>query len=77
MIQTTIRKKLLKTIFTGIIASLSVMSIALKPKPSLGAERISFSLPVLGEFHLSVDSLEVFAEQGTITPEFQFYARSS
>ncbi len=75
MIQTTIRKKLLKTIFTGLLASLGVMSMALKPKPSLGAERISFSLPVLGEFHLSVDSLEVFAEKGTITPEFQFYAR--
>ncbi len=75
MIQTTIRKKLLKTIFTGIIASLGVMSMVLKPEPSLSAERISFSLPVLGKFHLSVDSLEVFAETGTITPEFQFYAR--
>ena len=80
MIQTTTRKKLLKIkllkiIFTGLLASLGTMSIALKPKPSLGAERISFSIPVLGEFHLSVDSLEVFAKEGTITPEFNFYAK--
>ncbi|MGK7896996.1 MAG: alpha/beta hydrolase, partial [Xenococcus sp. (in: cyanobacteria)] len=45
-----------------------------KPKPSLGAERISFYIPVFGEFDLSVDSLEVFAKEGTITPEFNFYA---
>ena len=72
MIQSSTRKKLLKFIFTGLLASL--MSIAVKPKPSLGAERISFSVPIFGEFHLSVDSLEVFAKEGTITPEFDFYA---
>ena len=49
--------------------------MALKPKPSLGAERISFSLPIVGEFYLSVDSLEVFAKEGKITPEFNFYAK--
>ncbi|MGK7949937.1 MAG: alpha/beta hydrolase [Xenococcaceae cyanobacterium] len=51
------------------------MSLALKPKPSLGAERISFTIPIFGEFYLSVDSLEVFAKEGEITPEFNFYAR--
>ena len=75
MIQTTIRKKLLQLIFTGLLASLGTMSMALKPKPSLGAEQISFSLPVLGEFHLSVDSLEIFAKEGTITEDFEFYTR--
>ena len=75
MIQNTTRKKLLKIIFIGLLASLGTMSMGLKPKPSLGAERISFSLPVLGEFHLSVNSLEVFAKEGKITPEFQYYAR--
>ena len=76
MIQTTTRKKLLKIIFTGLLAtSLGAMSIALRPKPSLGAERISFSLPFLGEFYLSVDSLEVFAKEGKITKDFEFYTR--
>ncbi|WP_238568953.1 alpha/beta hydrolase [Xenococcus sp. PCC 7305] len=45
-----------------------------KPKASLGAERISFYLPIFGKFNLSVDSLEVFAKEGIITPEFNFYA---
>ena len=72
MIQSSRRNKLLNIIFTGLLASL--MSIAVKPKPSLGAERISFYFPVLGKFSLSVDSLEVFAKEGRITPEFNFYA---
>ena len=72
MIQLKINKKLLKIIFTGLVMSL--MSLALKPKPSLGAERISFAIPIFGEFYLSVDSLEAFAKEGIITPEFNFYA---
>ncbi len=75
MIQTTTRKKLLKIVCTGILASLGTMSMALKPKPSLGAERIVFSIPILGEFYLSVDSLEVFAREGKITRDFNFYAK--
>ena len=74
MIPHKMRKKLLKIIIMTLLASLGTVSMALKPKPSLGAERISFSLPVFGEFHLSVDSLEVFAKEGKITPEFAFYA---
>ena len=74
MIQTT-KKKLLKIILTGLLASWGTMSLALKPKPSLGAERISFFLPIFGEFHLSVDSLELFAQEGKITPELDFYAK--
>ena len=66
MIQSSTRKKLMKVIFTSFLASLGTMSMTLNPKPSLAAERISFSLPVLGEFHVSVDSLEVFAKEGKI-----------
>ena len=73
MIQISTRKKILKVIFTSLLASLGVM--LLKPKPSLGAERISFSLPIFGEFHLSVDSLETFAKEGKITQDFEFYAK--
>lgn len=72
MINSIISKKLFNIFFTGLIASL--MSLTWKPQPSLGAERISFSIPIFGEFSLSVDSLEVFAKEGIITPEFNFYA---
>ncbi|MEL7408862.1 MAG: alpha/beta fold hydrolase [Cyanobacteria bacterium J06558_2] len=60
---------------TSFLASLSALFIVLKPKPSLGAERISFSLPVLGEFKLKIDSLETFAQDGTITRDLKFYTR--
>ena len=75
MIQKSLQKKLIKTVCTGLLAGLGILSWAAKPKPSLAAERISFVLPVLGEFYLSVDSLAVFAREGTITPEFNFYAK--
>ena len=74
MIQRFYQQKLFTTVLS-LLASLGVMSIALKPKPSLGAERISFYLPVFGEFHISVDSLETFAEEGRITKDFEFYAK--
>ena len=67
-------KKVFATMLS-LFASLGVISTILKPKPSLGAERISFYLPIFGEFKLSVDSLEVFAESGKITKEFDFYAK--
>ena len=72
--QKSTQKKLFKAILTGILAGLGTF-IALKPKASLAAERISFSLPIFGEFHLSVDSLETFAKEGEITREFNFYAK--
>ena len=72
MIQPSIRKTIVKIFCTSILTSL--MSLTFKPKASLGAERISFSIPIFGEFYLSVDSLEVFAKTGEITPEFNFYA---
>ena len=47
----------------------------LKPAPTHAAERISFSIPILGEFYLSVESLEIFAREGKITPEFAYFAK--
>ncbi len=73
MIHSLISKKLFKITLTGLLASLGMM--VLKPKSSLAAERISFTLPIFGEFNLSVDSLEVFAKEGKITKEFNFYAK--
>lgn len=75
MIHTPAIKKLSKLIVMSCLAGLGTLSVALKPKPSLGAERISFNLPVLGEFHISVDSLDIFAKEGRITQDFAFYAR--
>lgn len=75
MIQFSIRKKILKPILIALLTTLGTLSIVLKPKPSLSAERISFFLPVLGEFNLSIDSLETFAKEGTITREFALYAK--
>ncbi|MBE9125648.1 alpha/beta hydrolase [Coleofasciculus sp. LEGE 07092] len=51
----------------GILALLSAI-------PALGAERIKFFYPPFGEFSISVEDLELFAEEGTITDEFAFYA---
>ena len=48
--------------------------IALKPRSTTAAEKITFPLSILGEFQLSVDDLAVYAQDGTITPEFAYYA---
>lgn len=69
-------RKRLKIIYTGVLASLAVISVALKPKPVVGEERISFSLPVLGEFHVSVDSLELFGKEGKIANDLKLYSYS-
>ncbi|MDJ0592930.1 MAG: alpha/beta hydrolase [Pleurocapsa sp. MO_226.B13] len=47
----------------------------LKPQPVTAAEEISFSRSFLGEFKLSVEDLAIFAQDGTITSEFAYYAK--
>lgn len=47
----------------------------LKSLPVNAAERISFSVPIWGKFDISTDSLEIFAQEGRITPEFSYYAQ--
>ena len=54
--------------------SLGLLSTFMTATPSWGAERISFFYPPYGEFSLSVEALEKFAEEGKITDEFAFYA---
>ena len=73
MISGSLGKQIFKITTTGLIATLG--AIVLKPQVTLAAERISFTLPVFGEFNLSVDSLETFAKEGKITKEFNFYAK--
>ncbi len=41
----------------------------------LAAEKITFFIPPLGEFAVSVDSLVIFAEEGRITEDFRLYAK--
>ena len=55
--------------------SLGMLSTALSAVPALGAERIAFFYPPFGEFSISINALEVFAKQGKITNEFNFYAK--
>lgn len=55
--------------------SLGLLSTILTATPGLGAERISFFFPPLGEFSLSADSLELFAKEGKINNELGFYAQ--
>ena len=55
--------------------SLGLLSTFITAIPGLAAQRLSFFYPPFGEFSLSVDSLEIFAQEGKITNEFSFYAR--
>jgi predicted dienelactone hydrolase len=54
--------------------SFGILSAVVTPSLGLGAERIAFSYPPFGEFSLSTNSLELFAKEGKITNEFNFYA---
>ncbi|MEA5580749.1 alpha/beta hydrolase [Nodularia harveyana UHCC-0300] len=54
--------------------TIGILSILATATPGLGAERISFFYPPYGEFSLTVEALEIFAQQGKITNEFSFYA---
>ncbi|AFY32877.1 alpha/beta hydrolase [Calothrix sp. PCC 7507] len=61
-------KKLIKYLSFGLLSTLMTAT------PGLGAERISFFYPPFGEFSLSVESLELFAKEGKIDSELEFYA---
>jgi predicted dienelactone hydrolase len=52
-----------------------IFSILLTPNRSLSAERITFYYPPLGDFSVSTYDLEVFANTGKITTDFDYYAR--
>ncbi|WP_107669369.1 alpha/beta hydrolase [Cyanothece sp. BG0011] len=58
----------------GLTLGLGILSL-LPSFPILAAEKITFSIAPLGEFDVSVDSLVVFAKDGTITPDFAFYTK--
>ncbi|NET30555.1 MAG: alpha/beta hydrolase [Cyanothece sp. SIO1E1] len=51
----------------------AILSVGLHPKPSLAAEKIDFFYGPL-TLSLSIDALETYVQDGTITREFGFYA---
>jgi predicted dienelactone hydrolase len=55
--------------------SLGLLSAVFSATPGLAADRIAFYYPPFGEFTLSTQSLEAFAKEGKITPEFALYAQ--
>ena len=56
-----------------VLTGWSIASI-LQSQPAVAAKNITFPLSILGEFSISVDDLAIFAESGTVTPEFGYYA---
>ncbi len=63
------RKRLLTLLKTGcLILGLGILPLALKPKPVLSAERLSAYIGPL-QISISVDSLETFAQEGTINSD--------
>ncbi|MCF4970064.1 alpha/beta hydrolase [Nostoc sp. CMAA1605] len=52
----------------GTISSISIAT------PVLAAEKIEFNYPPFGDFDVSVKDLELFVNEGKITPDFAFYA---
>ena len=67
--------KVFKLLLTLAAISLGTVGTLIKSNPATAAERMSFSLPVVGEFYVSVDDLDTFARSGEITPSLAFYAK--
>ena len=55
-----------------LLSGITVGAIAFTPQPTLAAERLRFNYGPLG-FSLSVDSLELYAKEGKINSELNFY----
>ena len=59
-------QKLLLTLGFGLLALFPSFPIS-------AAEKIKFSIEPLGDFNVSINSLEIFAQDGKITPDLAFY----
>ncbi|MEB3160433.1 MAG: alpha/beta hydrolase [Synechocystis sp.] len=51
------------------------VSLCLPQLPGTAAENVVFSLGPLGDFYVSVKSLETFAATGKVTPDLDFYTK--
>ncbi|MBW4601326.1 MAG: alpha/beta hydrolase [Calothrix sp. FI2-JRJ7] len=54
-------------------ALIGIVSTLVSATPGLGAERIAFYYPPFGEFTISTDDIETYAESGKVTRDFAFY----
>ena len=57
-----------------LLSGITVGAIAFASQPTLAAERLRFNYGLLG-FSLSVDSLELYAKEGKINSELNFYTK--
>lgn len=55
--------------------TIGVFSALIAALPGRAADRITFTYPPFGDFSVSIQDLEAFAKDGTITPNFAFYAK--
>ena len=57
-----------------LLSGISLAAIACASQPTLAAERLRFNYGILG-FSLSIDSLELYAQEGKINSELNFYTK--
>lgn len=72
-VQPQLVQRLLRRCGLGLISAAGLLS-SIVATSAHAAERIAFSYYPLGEFYLSVDSLETFVEEGEVSDELDFYA---
>jgi predicted dienelactone hydrolase len=70
-------KKIIIPLFQVLLLAFTcgMFFILLTPTRSLSAERITFYYPPFGDFSVSTYDLEVFANTGKVTTDFDYYAR--
>ena len=66
--------KIFKLLLTIAVVSLGTM-VTFQPNTAIAAERVTFSVPILGEFSLLVEDLEKYADSGEISPKLAFYTK--
>ncbi|HAC64589.1 MAG TPA: dienelactone hydrolase [Cyanothece sp. UBA12306] len=71
-----IHNNLVKILSTGLCFSLGLFPLWGKQLPVDAAEKVVFSLSLLGDFSVSVDSLEAFAKEGIIKRDLALYANN-
>lgn len=66
---------LLKTITKSLFSLIVCFGTIAGSKPVLSAENIVFSISALGDFSVSVESLDLYAKQGKINSDLAYYAQ--
>ena len=66
--------KILRLLLTIAIVSLGT-AVTLQPNSAIAAEKVTFSVPIFGQFSLLVADLEKYADSGEVTPKLAFYTK--